>query len=120
MISMNNIVGAVLAVAMQFVPFWVMAYDNVLTAEQWELSRQGEKLVNLPVLRNTINAWTESEKHIIELQYPGGEEGELWANELKDWLISLGVPSKYLILIPGSGQDDIMRFKLVYDGDRFQ
>ncbi len=120
MISMNNIICVILGMAMLLAPFWAAANDNVLTAEQWELSRQGEKLVNLSVLRNTINAWTESEKHIIELQYPGGEEGELWANELKDWLISLGVPSKYLILIPGSGQDDIIRFKLVYDGDRFQ
>lgn len=120
MILMNKSLRRLLLAAMLFAPFWAAANDNVLTAEQWELSRQGEKLVNLPVLRNTISAWTESEKHIIELQYPGGEEGELWANEVRDWLISLGVPSKYLILIPGSGQDDIIRFKLVYDGDRFQ
>ena len=120
MILMNKNLCRLLALVIMFAPLWVSADDNVLTAEQWELSRQGEKLVNLPVLRNTINAWTESEKHIIELQYPGGEEGELWANEVRDWLISLGVPSKYLILVPGSGQDDIIRFKLVYDGDRFQ
>ena len=38
----------------------------------------------------------------IELRYPGGEEGELWVGELMDWLISLGIPSKYLVAVPGS------------------
>ncbi len=101
-------------------PGYASQAGNTLSAEQWELSRQGEKLVELPVLRKTINTWSQNENQIIELQYPGGEEGELWANELKDWLISLGVPSKYLVLVPGSGHDDIIRLELVYDGERFQ
>lgn len=88
-----------------------------LSAEQWDLVRQGEQLLNLPVLQKVVNIWLIHQKDIIELHYPGGEEGELWVEELKDWLISLGIPSKYLLAVPGSGQADIVIFKVLQSGD---
>ncbi|MCP4390494.1 MAG: hypothetical protein GY802_19520, partial [Gammaproteobacteria bacterium] len=37
---------------------------------------------------------------------PGEDSGELWAAELRDWLISLGVPSDYIQLMPGAQEAD--------------
>lgn len=37
----------------------------------------------------------------LELRYPGGEAGSLWAGELKGWLIALGIPSDKLEIYPG-------------------
>lgn len=99
---------------------WSATQQAVVSAEQWELSRNGERMVQLQALQKTVGAWDNVDRHVIELQYPGGEEGELWVNELKDWLISLGVPSKYLVIVPGSGQDDIIRLRLTYGGEQFQ
>ena len=84
-----------------------------LRAEQWELARNGEQLLQLPVLNTVVNEWLLKEGHKIELRYPGGEEGELWVEELKDWLISLGIPSKYIVTVRGSGQADIIIFKII-------
>jgi len=88
-----------------------------LHAEQWEVARHGESLIQLPVLKKLINEWSSKKNHKIELQYPGGEEGELWVRELMDWLISLGIPSQYLIAVPGSGAEDVIRFKIIRVGD---
>jgi hypothetical protein len=84
-----------------------------LHAEQWELARNGEQLLQIPVLNKVVNTWLLKEGYRIELRYPGGEEGELWIDELMDWLISLGIPSKYLVAVRGSGEADIIIFKII-------
>ena len=84
-----------------------------LRAEQWELARNGEHLLQIPVLNKVVNTWLLKEGVRIELRYPGGEEGELWVDELMDWLISLGIPSKYLVAVRGSGEADIIIFKII-------
>ncbi|NOQ90177.1 MAG: hypothetical protein GQ549_04455 [Gammaproteobacteria bacterium] len=85
----------------------------LLHAEQWEMARSGESLLTLPVLKNLVAAWLNEKQKMIEIQYPGGEEGEFWVQELTDWLVSLGIPSKHMITIPGSGSDDMIRFNLI-------
>lgn len=88
-----------------------------LKAEQWEITRHGERLVRVPVLRDVVNSWSQNKDHKIEIQYPGGEEGELWVEELIDWLVALGVPSHNMITVPGSGAEDIIRFKIIKVGE---
>lgn len=84
-----------------------------LHAEQWEIARSGASVLSLPVLNSFINAWLQDRKKIIEIQYPGGEEGELWVQELTDWLVSLGIPSASMLTVAGSGADDMIRFNLI-------
>lgn len=94
--------------------------DLKLHAEQWELARNGEQLLQIPVLNRVVNEWLLKEGFRIELRYPGGEEGELWVGELTDWLISLGIPSKYLVAVPGSGKADIIIFKLIKAEEKYR
>ena len=84
-----------------------------LYAEQWELTRSGESILSLPVLKEVIAAWLQDQHKVIEVQYPGGEEGEFWVQELMDWLVSLGIPSSKMLSAPGSGADDVINFTLV-------
>ena len=84
-----------------------------LYAEQWELTRSGESLLSLPVLKEVVMAWLQRQDEIIEIQYPGGEEGEIWVQELMDWFVSLGIPSSQMLAVPGSGVDDVIKFSLV-------
>ena len=84
-----------------------------LYAEQWELTRSGESILSLPVLKKVTTAWLQDKHKIIEIQYPGGEEGEFWVQELMDWLVSLGIPSSRMLAVPGSGADDVIKFALV-------
>jgi hypothetical protein len=46
---------------------------------------------------------------MILVRYPGEDSGELWAAELRDWLISLGVPSNYIRLVAGTQAADEIR-----------
>jgi hypothetical protein len=91
--------------------------ELVLHAEQWEVARAGESLLALPVLQHVVNAWAAHPHQKIELRYPGGEDGELWVAELKDWLVSLGIASKYMTAVPGSGEADAIRFQIIQTGD---
>lgn len=84
-----------------------------LHAEQWELARSGETILSLPVLNQVVRAWLAEKQKTIEIRYPGGEDGELWVQQLTDWLVSLGIPSKYLVTTPGSGADDVIKFNII-------
>lgn len=84
-----------------------------IKAEEWAIPRHGETLIKHAGLRKIVNRWQAEPEHIIEIRYPGGEEGELWVKELMDWLVALGVPSNVLVHIPGSGAEDIITLVLV-------
>ena len=84
-----------------------------LRAEQWELARSGETILSLPVINQVIKAWLSEKQKMIEIQYPGGEDGEFWVQELTDWLVALGIPSKTIVTTPGSGADDVIKFNII-------
>ena len=89
----------------------------VLLAEQWEVGQDGNQILQIPVLKSLMQKWVQqydaNNVLRIELQYPGGEEGELWVQELADWLVSMGLPSKYIFMVPGSGTVDKIKLTLV-------
>ena len=87
----------------------------VLSADDWAQPRNGEVIVEFDAVRAAINHWDKSGDAIILLRYPGEDIGELWAAELRDWLISLGVPSDYIRLAPGTQAADEIRLVV---GDR--
>lgn len=84
-----------------------------LRSETWELSRHGEKLIKNAELSALVQAWSVQIDARLEIRYPGGEEGELWSEELKSWLVSLGVPSTAIQSLPGSEAADIINIHLI-------
>lgn len=94
--------------------------ETELHAEQWELSRNGERLLAIGGLADVVNNWSKDSRQQIELQYPGGEEGELWVSQLMDWLVALGIPSTNLVAVPGSGQGDLIRLQVIRSGENFR
>ena len=88
-----------------------------MTEEQWDLIKQGEQLLLMPVMQQVTVAWSVQQGYGIELRYPGGEEGELWVEELMNSLISLAIPSQYLFAVPSSGEADVIIIKIFKLGD---
>ena len=84
-----------------------------LQAETWDMARNGESLLKIDALSRVVNSWARNQSSKIELRYPGGEEGELWVEELRNWLISLGVPSDAIRLSPGSDAEDVINIELI-------
>jgi hypothetical protein len=91
-----------------------------LHAGQWEAVRTANQLLDIGELRLIVNEWSMEQEGYIELQYPGGEEGELWVHQLMDRLVALGIPSASLVSVPGSGTGDVIRIQIVKSGDYFR
>jgi hypothetical protein len=98
----------------------VAAVETELRAEQWELARNGERLLGIDGVAEVVSEWSSDKRQKIELQYPGGEEGELWVSQLMDWLVALGIPSTSLVAVPGSGKEDIIRLRVIRSGENFR
>lgn len=82
----------------------------VLDAGFWAAPRSGESLRSEPVVREAVDAlMRDGQGSRLLIRYPGGETGQLWAQELRAWLIALGVPSARLRTEPGGVPDDQLR-----------
>lgn len=73
----------------------------VVTADQWQRPRHGERLVQFRELANGVRYWIAHPGYTILIRYPGGEVGQLWSQELKDWLVALGIPSERIRMAAG-------------------
>jgi len=88
-----------------------------LNASQWARPRSGKDVVSMRPLPQVVRAWSAAKTGRIVIHYPGGEDGELWANELRDWFVALGVPGSGLRLVAGA-QPGHLRLEVIGgDGD---
>ena len=72
-----------------------------LSADTWARPRSGAALPQMEPVRLAVDYWSGLDSAVLKLSYPGEDSGELWAAELRDWLISLGIPSHAILLAPG-------------------
>ncbi len=77
-----------------------------LNADDWARPRSGEVIAEFGALRAALSYWEKGSDKLILIRYPGEDSGEIWASELRDWIISLGVPSDYIMLVSGSQAPD--------------
>ncbi len=77
-----------------------------LNADDWARPRSGAVLAEFGVLRAAMSYWEKGSDTLILIRYPGEDSGEIWAAELRDWIVSLGVPSDYIMLVSGSQAPD--------------
>ncbi len=88
-----------------------------LSAEQWARPRNGIAVADMAPLREAVDALSAQPGSGLRIRYPGGEEGQLWAYELRAWLVTLGVPSARQELQPGSGDAGRIELELVEEVD---
>jgi len=77
-----------------------------LSADEWARPRSGDVIPELAPVRAAVSYWNRGVDALLVIRHPGEDSGELWAAELRDWLISLGVPSDYIRLLPGTQEAD--------------
>lgn len=80
-----------------------------LSADDWARPRSGEVIAGFDALQAAVHYWGRLDNAVMVVRYPGEDSGELWAAELRDWLISLGVPSDYILLLAGTQAADEIR-----------
>ena len=67
-----------------------------ISADQWALPRSGAALLKLAPLRAAVQDWIAHPGARIVVVHAGSDVGNLWAGELADWLVALGVPSDHV------------------------
>ena len=75
------------------VPVAAAGKTVAITAEQWARPRSGAAVTRLPELAPFLDAFDREPANRVIVRYAGGDEGALWAEELRSWLVALGVPS---------------------------
>lgn len=100
----------VLLLAVSFIQVELAAANNVriynLSADLWSRPRTGGIIPQMEPVRLAVAYWESAFDAVLLLSYPGEDSGEIWAAELKDWLVSLGVPSARILLSPGLQAED--------------
>ena len=104
---------------------------QIITAEDWARPRTGESLVRMPALKHTVRDYLDQKSaqksnqkgsqndrrgQRISIRHPRGEEGVLWAEELRGWLIALGIPYADITVSPQSSRIDAVELA-VMDAD---
>lgn len=91
-----------------------------ITADEWARPRTGESLVRMPALKRTVRDYLgrksgqndQRGQHIL-IRHPRGEEGVLWAEELRGWLVALGIPSADIAVSAQSTRIDAIELAVV-------
>ena len=93
----------------------VSAEQNVhtLTSTQWNIPRDANSILAMPALQAVMHEFQNESNSLIVIKYAGGDEGTLWSSELRSWLVSLGIPTKNIELIPGATKTDQLELSVI-------
>ena len=75
---------------------------ELLHANEWSVPKQTVTVLAMPAINKSMLKLQNDTNSILKIKYPGGDEGTLWANELRSWLVALGLSSNRIDLIQGS------------------
>lgn len=96
----------------------------ILGASEWSRPRSAAAVIGMPPVANAVRAWQaaaaddEQVRVRLQLVHASGEEGGLWAAELRDWLIALGVPPPAITLVPAGQASGRLELRVVARPDR--
>lgn len=105
--AINGILRSMLRILFTIVLLSLMAapqageFSQTLSVQLWAQPRDGDSVRRFPPLRKVVSALQQDPEARLLIRYPGGDEGNLWAHELRGWLVSLGVASRRIDMIPG-------------------
>ena len=84
---------------------------ELIYRQDWTRITSATSVLQLPALARVVREFEADEDVVIVIQYPGGDDGNQWAFELRDWLVALGIGSSKIKLRPGSGAPDAIMIK---------
>lgn len=84
----------------------VTLLEMPLRYQDWPERRGAQAVLELDPVRAVLSVFSEEGGHSVVVRHPGGDDGNAWALEFRQWLVALGVPSQFITLEPGSGGVD--------------
>lgn len=87
-----------------------------ISQSQWESPDRSRTLLADPALRRLLQAWASHPSNRLSIEYPGGEQGDIWAHRLVAWLVAFGVSRHEISLFPGGSDMNTLSLSLQSDG----
>jgi len=87
--------------------------SELLHANEWLLPKKAATILEMPAISKSMQQLKRDMSSSLLLKYPGGDEGTLWINELRSWLIALGLSSKRIELVQGSVNPATIEFEVL-------
>lgn len=89
-----------------------------LRASEWSRPRSATAVIAMAPIAEAVRAWHEAvargdDNARLQLLHASGEEGGLWAAELRDWLIALGVAPAAIELAPAGVPADRLELRVL-------
>ena len=84
----------------------VTLLEMPLRYQDWPQRRSAHTVLELDPVRAVLSVFSEDGDQNVIVRHPGGDGGNAWALEFREWLVALGVPSTFITLEPGSGGAD--------------
>ena len=76
-----------------------------ISADEWARPRSGTVIAEFEAVRAAVGYWEKAFDHSILIRYPGEDSGEIWASELRDWLVPGSQSAGEIRLIVGKRSD---------------
>ena len=108
--------GLPLLLALISAPLALAETVQIITAADWARPRSGESLVQMPALKSTVREYLGDDERggrRIVIRHPRGEEGVLWAEELRSWLVALGIASEHIRVSADSTRVDAIELAVI-------
>lgn len=94
----------------------VLRADEFIYYQDWIKVKNATTLLQIPALQRVVNEFEKKEQSRIVIRHPGGDGGNEWALELRDWLVALGISTEEIQLQPGSGVPQAIAITTEVDG----
>lgn len=103
---MSSLIRAALAALLMFPLLSAYAESGLqpictISLTEWESPDRTHALLSDPALRTLVQAWEAQPGNLLRIEYPAGEQGELWASRMQAWLVTFGIPRAAVQLQPG-------------------
>lgn len=92
--------------------------EEVVAAGKWEAPTTVEEAAARPALNRTLAAYLAEPGRWIRLAHAGGAEGSAWAQEMRAWLITLGIPANRIQIDPGMTEPARLSLTVHAEGER--
>ena len=109
---------ALISLLLSVLPGFAQAQVLLLEGHEWAVPKQATTIIAMPVINKTMQTMLQHPNSMLQIRFPGGDEGTLWANELRSWLVALGLASERIELIPGSASRTALELEVLLNSEQ--
>jgi len=94
------------------IPATALAETLTITSEHWSRPRSAAYVASLPEVRRALEIFERQPEGVVVLHHANTDEAALWAEELRGWLVALGLPSRRILAVTEVRPHDTLRIEV--------